>query len=233
MAFELPALPYDYEALQPYMSKETLEYHHDKHHKAYVDNGNKLAAEAGLGDLSVEEVVKQSFGKNAGLFNNAAQHYNHIHFWKWMKKGGGGNKLPGALQKAVDSRSRRLRQVQGRLHRRRHHAVRFGLGLGLGQGRQAGDLQDAEWREPARPWRIADPRRRCLGTFLLHRLPQRPAEISRSLRRQPHQLGPRPRTLRKGESLIDLRKAPASPGLFFFAAENTRKSAKSVTANRE
>ncbi len=103
MAFELPALPYDYEALQPYMSKETLEYHHDKHHKAYVDNGNKLAAEAGMGDLSLEEVVKQSFGKNAGLFNNAAQHYNHIHFWKWMKKGGGGNKLPGALQKAFDS----------------------------------------------------------------------------------------------------------------------------------
>ena len=84
MAFELPALPYDYEALQPYMSKETLEYHHDKHHKAYVDNGNKLAAEAGMEGKSVEEVVKASFGKNAGLFNNAAQHYNHIHFWKWM-----------------------------------------------------------------------------------------------------------------------------------------------------
>ena len=65
MAFELPALPYDYEALQPYMSKETLEYHHDKHHKAYVDNGNKLAAEAGMDDLSLTKVVKQSFGKNA------------------------------------------------------------------------------------------------------------------------------------------------------------------------
>ena len=103
MAFELPALPYDYEALQPYMSKETLEYHHDKHHKAYVDNGNKLAAEAGMDKLSLEEVVKQSFGKNAGLFNNAAQHYNHTHFWPWMRKGGGGKKLPGALQKAVDS----------------------------------------------------------------------------------------------------------------------------------
>ena len=103
MAFELPPLPYDYEALQPFMSKETLEYHHDKHHKAYVDNGNKLAAEAGMGDLSVEEVVKKSYGTNQGLFNNAAQHYNHIHFWKWMKKGGGGSSLPGALQKAVDS----------------------------------------------------------------------------------------------------------------------------------
>jgi Fe-Mn family superoxide dismutase len=85
------------------MSKETLEYHHDKHHKAYVDNGNKLAAEAGMEGKSVEEVVKASFGKNQGLFNNAAQHYNHIHFWKWMKKGGGGTKLPGKLEKAIES----------------------------------------------------------------------------------------------------------------------------------
>jgi Fe-Mn family superoxide dismutase len=103
MAFELPELPYDYEALQPFMSKETLEFHHDKHHKAYVDNGNKLAAEAGLADLSLEDVVKKSFGTNAGLFNNAAQHYNHVHFWKWMKKGGGGNKLPGKLEAAFNS----------------------------------------------------------------------------------------------------------------------------------
>ena len=85
------------------MSKETLEFHHDKHHKAYVDNGNKLAAEAGVESLSLEEIVKQSFGNNPGLFNNAGQHYNHLHFWKWMKKGGGGNRLPGTLQAAFDS----------------------------------------------------------------------------------------------------------------------------------
>ena len=103
MAFELPELPYDYEALLPYMSKETLEFHHDKHHKAYVDTGNKLAAEAGMENLSVEEVVKKSFGTHQTLFNNAAQHYNHIHFWKWMKKGGGGNKLPGKLESAITS----------------------------------------------------------------------------------------------------------------------------------
>ena len=103
MAFELPELPYDYEALAPYMSKETLEYHHDKHHKAYVDNGNKLAAEAGMDGLTLEEVVKQSYGTNAGLFNNAGQHFNHIHFWKWMKPNGGGTKLPGALAAKIDS----------------------------------------------------------------------------------------------------------------------------------
>ena len=103
MAFTLPELPYAYDALAPYMSKETLEYHHDKHHQAYVDMGNKLAADAGLADASLEEVVKQSFGKNQPLFNNAGQHYNHIHFWKWMKPNGGGKSLPGALQAAIDS----------------------------------------------------------------------------------------------------------------------------------
>lgn len=103
MAFELPALPYDYEALQPFMSRETLEYHHDKHHQAYVTNGNKLLQGSGLEGKSLEEIVKASFGKNPGLFNNAAQHYNHTHFWKWMKKNGGGKKLPGKLLKAIDN----------------------------------------------------------------------------------------------------------------------------------
>ncbi|WP_312796015.1 superoxide dismutase [Tianweitania sp.] len=103
MAFQLPELPYAYDALAPYMSAETLEYHHDKHHKAYVDTGNTLAEKAGLADKSVEEIVKASYGKDQPLFNNAAQHYNHIHFWKWMKKDGGGKSLPGKLQTAFDS----------------------------------------------------------------------------------------------------------------------------------
>ncbi|MGT2442319.1 superoxide dismutase [Ensifer adhaerens] len=103
MAFELPNLPYDYDALAPYMSRETLEYHHDKHHLAYVTNGNKLAEEAGLSDLSLEEVVKKSYGTNQPLFNNAGQHYNHIHFWKWMKKSGGGTSLPAKLDAAIKS----------------------------------------------------------------------------------------------------------------------------------
>jgi Fe-Mn family superoxide dismutase len=103
MAFELPPLPYAYDALQPFMSKETLEYHHDKHHQAYVTNGNKLLEGSGLEGKSLEEIVKASYSKNAGLFNNAGQHYNHIHFWKWMKPNGGGTKIPGALAKAIDS----------------------------------------------------------------------------------------------------------------------------------
>ncbi|MGI9367555.1 MAG: superoxide dismutase, partial [Ruegeria sp.] len=70
---------------------------------AYVDNGNKLADDAGMSDKSLEEIVVASHGTNAGLFNNAAQHYNHIHFWNWMAPNGGGTSLPGDLQAAIDS----------------------------------------------------------------------------------------------------------------------------------
>ncbi len=103
MTFQLPDLMYAYDALQPYMSAETLQFHHDKHHKAYVDNGNKLIAGSGLEGKSIEEICKAAYdGKNAGLVNNIGQHYNHIHFWRWMKKDGGGTSLPGRLQKLVD-----------------------------------------------------------------------------------------------------------------------------------
>ncbi|MDQ0317318.1 superoxide dismutase [Amorphus orientalis] len=103
MAFELPDLPYDYEALQPYMSKETLEYHHDKHHNAYVTTGNKLIDGTGLEGKPLEEVVKESYGSNPGLFNQVGQHYNHLHFWNWMKPNGGGSSLPGKLAERVDA----------------------------------------------------------------------------------------------------------------------------------
>jgi Fe-Mn family superoxide dismutase len=100
MSFTLPDLPYAHDALQPYMSRETLEYHHDKHHLAYVNNGNNLIKGTEFEGKSLEDIVKGSFGKNAGLFNNAGQHFNHIHFWHWMKPNGGGN-IPGALEKGI------------------------------------------------------------------------------------------------------------------------------------
>jgi len=103
VAFQLDELPYAYDALQPYMSAETLQYHHDKHHLAYVENGNKLLQGSGLEDKNLIDIVKLSYGRNQALFNNAGQHYNHLHFWKWMKKGGGGNKLPGKLEKKIAS----------------------------------------------------------------------------------------------------------------------------------
>jgi superoxide dismutase, Fe-Mn family len=103
VTLKLPDLPYAYDALGPHMSAETLEYHHDKHHQAYVDTGNKLLEDSDLKGKSIEEIVKGSYGKNQPLFNNAAQHYNHLHFWNWMKPNGGGKNLPAALSSKIDS----------------------------------------------------------------------------------------------------------------------------------
>jgi superoxide dismutase, Fe-Mn family len=103
VSLSLPPLPYAYDALAPYMSKETLEFHHDKHHQAYVDNGNKAMAGTPFESLSIEEVCKKAFAeKNAPLINNVGQHYNHLHFWQWMKPNGGGKALPAKLQAMVD-----------------------------------------------------------------------------------------------------------------------------------
>ena len=99
MAFELPELPFAYDALDPYMSAETFEFHHDKHHNAYVENGNKLL-DASLEGKSLEEIVA---GAKGGLFNNAAQHWNHSFFWNCLKAGGGGTSLPGSVQSKIDS----------------------------------------------------------------------------------------------------------------------------------
>jgi Fe-Mn family superoxide dismutase len=101
MTFTLPDLPYPYDALQPFMSRETLEFHHDKHHAAYVNTGNNLLKGSELEGKSVEDVVKGSYGKNQALFNNAGQHYNHIHFWQWMKPNGGGA-IPGVLERKIN-----------------------------------------------------------------------------------------------------------------------------------
>ncbi len=90
MSFTLPDLPYAHDALAGAgMSKETLEYHHDLHHKAYVDKGNELIAGtpwAGAGNDRLEEVIKGTFGKDEhqGLFNQVSQHWNHIQFWEMM-----------------------------------------------------------------------------------------------------------------------------------------------------
>jgi Fe-Mn family superoxide dismutase len=102
MSFTLPDLPYAHDALSPYMSRETLEYHHDKHHLAYVNTGNNLLKGTEWEGKSLEEIVQGSFGKNPGLFNNAGQHFNHTHFWRWMKPNGGGDKLPGKLEKKIN-----------------------------------------------------------------------------------------------------------------------------------
>lgn len=101
MTFELPELPYAYDALAPYMSAETLEFHHDKHHMAYVTKGNEiLVGLPHMGNTLEEVVINAHKQGQQGLFNNAGQHWNHKHFWNWMKPNGGGNR-PGNLDAAI------------------------------------------------------------------------------------------------------------------------------------
>ncbi len=104
MAFELPELPYSHDALAGGgMSRETLEFHHDIHHKAYVDNGNKAIAGTEWEGNSVEEIVKGAYQPGAvaqnGVFNNASQHWNHAQFWQMMGPNPG--KMPGELERAL------------------------------------------------------------------------------------------------------------------------------------
>lgn len=101
MTMTLPALPYATDALMPHMSPETFEYHHGKHHQAYVDNGNKLISGSEFEGKSLEDTITSSFGKNPGVFNNAAQVYNHTFFWNSMKPAGGGA-LPSSLEGMIN-----------------------------------------------------------------------------------------------------------------------------------
>lgn len=101
MTFTLPELPYAYDALAPYMSAETLEFHHDKHHKAYVDKGNELIKGTPAEGKGLEEAMVWAYKNNPGLFNQLGQHFNHIHFWQWMKTEGGGNSMPGSLESKI------------------------------------------------------------------------------------------------------------------------------------
>lgn len=100
MAFTLPALPYDISALEPHISKETLEFHYGKHHQAYVTNLNNLVAGTELENASLEEVVKKSTG---GVFNNAAQVWNHTFYWNSLAPNGGGQPS-GKLADAINAK---------------------------------------------------------------------------------------------------------------------------------
>ncbi len=91
MTFQLPGLPYEQNALEPYISVKTIEFHYGKHHQTYVDNLNKLVQGTDFEKMPLEEIIKKTIGKPefAGIFNNAAQAWNHTFFWKSMSPQGG------------------------------------------------------------------------------------------------------------------------------------------------
>jgi len=104
MSFELPSLPYANDALAPYMSAETIDFHHGKHHQTYVTNLNNLLKDNELQGASLEDIVIKSSkdASMAGIFNNAGQHWNHILFWQCMKPNGGGS-IPSELETRLNS----------------------------------------------------------------------------------------------------------------------------------
>jgi len=101
MQHQLPALPFAADALEPHMSRETLEYHHGKHHAAYVNNTNTLIKGTEFEDLPLEDIIRKA--PAGGIFNNAAQVWNHSFFWLCLKPGGGGQPK-GALAAAIDAK---------------------------------------------------------------------------------------------------------------------------------
>jgi Fe-Mn family superoxide dismutase len=106
MAFEVPPLPYDYDALEPHIDEETMRLHHDKHHQAYVDNANNALGGTEWADRPVEAVISNvdllPDDKQAAVRNNAGGHYNHSLFWEIMGPDGGGEPS-GALAAAIES----------------------------------------------------------------------------------------------------------------------------------
>jgi superoxide dismutase, Fe-Mn family len=100
----LPALPYAENALDPVISANTLSFHYGKHHKTYVDNLNKLIVGTEFAGLSLEQVIKNAAGKadKAGIFNNAAQVWNHTFYWRSLRANGGGEP-PAAVKQKIES----------------------------------------------------------------------------------------------------------------------------------
>ena len=90
MSLQLPELPFAKDALAPHMSAETLDFHHGKHHNAYVVKGNELLADAGIEGSDLEQLVHDTAKVGGSLFNNVGQHYNHSFFWNSLSPNGGG-----------------------------------------------------------------------------------------------------------------------------------------------
>ncbi len=135
MSINLPELPYAQNALEPHISSETLSYHYSKHHKAYVDNLNKLIEGTELADQSLESIITSSSG---GVFNNAAQVWNHTFYWHCLSPNGGG--LPsGALLEAINKAFGSFEQFKDEFSQAA--ATRFGSGWAWLVQNKAGGLE--------------------------------------------------------------------------------------------
>lgn len=125
MAFELPALPYAFDALEPHIDAMTMEIHHDRHHKAYTDNLNKAIAGTALESMSIESIMAEISKHSMAIRNNGGGYYNHNLFWTVMKKNGGGAPT-GALATAIEKAFGTLDTLKEQFNNA--GATRFGSG---------------------------------------------------------------------------------------------------------
>lgn len=125
MAFELPALPYSFDALEPHIDALTMEIHHDRHHKAYTDNLNKAIDGTAMANMGIESIMAEISKHPAAVRNNGGGYFNHNLFWTIMKKGGGGAPT-GALANAIDKAFGNFDKLKEQMNNA--GATRFGSG---------------------------------------------------------------------------------------------------------
>ena len=157
----MPSLPYAAEALAPYMSKETIDFHYGKHLQTYVDNLNKLIPGTPYEKMSLEQIIRKAEGP---VFNNAAQTWNHTFFFQTLTP------QPAAVpEKLTELRFRVGRSLQGGIQQGRTGSLRIRMGMaGIRQAAQAVHCQYAERRKSAYPRSETDIGHRCMGTCLLY-----------------------------------------------------------------
>ena len=144
MPHQPPPLPYALDALQPHISKETLEYHYGKHHQAYVTNLNNLVKGTEFENASLEDIIRKSSG---GIFNNSAQVWNHTFYWNCLAPQAGADRR---ARRGDQSQVRFIRRVQGSLHQERCRQFRIRMDVACEEGgRRRGHRQHLERRDAA------------------------------------------------------------------------------------
>ena len=190
MAFELPPLPYAYDALMPSIDEETMQLHHDKHHAAYVNNLNAATEGTPFANMSIDELVRNlnmvPDDKRTAVRNNGGGHYNHSMFWEIMRPGGGGEPQ-GQIAQAINDSFGGFDALKTEFNKA--GVGRFGSGWAWVIIGSDGKLAVVSTPEPGQPPDVRDRRdhrlpgiwQRRLGARLLPQVPEPPSRVSRGL----------------------------------------------------
>ena len=183
MAYSVPPLPYAYDALEPHIDKATMEFHHDKHHQAYVDKANAALEGTEWADKPVEDVLQNldSLGdKKAAVKNNGGGHYNHTLFWESMSPDGGGEP-DGELARGDRRGVRLVLRLPGEAQGNRRQPVRLRLVVARARRLGPGDRRQRQPGQPDLRRQDAAARRRRVGARLLPEVPEQAPRLHRRL----------------------------------------------------